>query len=148
MEPPGGTSGGVPCVRVPSVHASWDAGAAGLSTSLSNSNNEQQHVADMRSDSPVAAAPADSQLGVVTEQRLQQHGAQRDNGSPTESLRRPSSSSMLGSVGAMEGTDQQQQEEQSPSMDGDGAARAQLLLWSAAHEIDGRPVTRNGERAR
>jgi hypothetical protein len=24
----------------------------------------------------------------------------------------------------------------------------QLLLWSAAHEIDGRPVTRNGERAR
>jgi hypothetical protein len=34
---------------------------------------------------------------------------------------------------------------------GDAAAAAgaqQLLLWSAAHEIDGRPVTRNGECAR
>jgi hypothetical protein len=30
----------------------------------------------------------------------------------------------------------------------EAAGVQQLLLWSAAHEIDGRPVTRNGERAR
>jgi hypothetical protein len=164
MEPPGGLAGAAPSVRVPSVHASWDAGVGGLlSVSSSSSCALGSPKAGSASAAGMAAATAAalcSQLNCRDAGNLQQQQQQRKKAqarpgtTPTstwadhdetpggrgsaQTAARPDSSRCVRRPGsAAVGRDTSE----APGVQ-------QLLLWSAAHEIDGRPVTRNGERAR
>lgn len=161
MDRPGVAASPVPCVRVPSMKSSWDAVSAGISMELSSSSEQRDIVIDGvigREGSPSPdhsdpKSPAVPPAGIPHDDGLQQldddytHEVSRNQADEQAAGNAPFHSQRPGSRGVAGGfAGDSSQQKQSGGLDGDALAQPQLLLWSAAHEIDGRPVTRNGER--
>jgi hypothetical protein len=155
MEPPGGLANAVPSVKVPSVHASWDAAVGGL-LSASSSSSSCAVGSSPKASGAAAAAAAGGQVSAAAAGGVQQQQQQKQQVRPGTTPAAIAAGELHSGyspacIAARPDSSRHTKRPGSAAVVNSAAGEAcaqQLLLWSAAHEIDGRPVTRNGERAR